>query len=138
MKKVVVLVFFCLLLSGCFLDPYRNNDYARDAVMSWFSYDKDGSTLGEVRRKQESINDIKNVSCSYVENDPYKRYIFRCNIKFTVLGETVIPLAKDKEINVYVALIYNDDRTYNYTVYNSSYKSGVWLEDENLNYGKAR
>ncbi len=137
MKKFVVICIICLLFSGCgFLDPYKDSKYAVNAVYSWFSYNKDGVNLGEERRKLEEIGEIKDVKCKYVEHDSLKHYIYKCNIVFTLLDDTVIPLKKDEEKDVFVALTYLDDLTYNYIVYNSSYEEGVWEKDSSLGYKK--
>ena len=124
--------------TGCFLDPYKNDENAVSAVDAWFNYTNGDDDLGATRRKAENINIIKNTTCKYVTNDDYLRYVYECKIFYTPIGETLIPLAKDETIDVYVVISYNDDRTFNYVVYHSGSENDIWKNDDVLNYGKPR
>ena len=138
MKKVLLVITIIFLCTGCLLDPYKNEDDAVSAVNAWFTYKNDKDDLGKTRKKQEQINTINDIKCQYVEKDDYLRYVYKCKITYTPSGKTIIPLAKDEEISVYTVLSYNDDRTYEYIVYNSKSKDKIWLEDDELNYGKPK
>lgn len=138
MKRSLIILAIIFLCSGCFMDPYKNVDDAVSAVNAWFSYKNGDDDLGATRKKIENIRTIEEVNCKYIEDDEYLRYIYKCNILYEPIGETLIPLSKDEEIDVYVAITYNDDRTFNYIVYNSSSEDGIWLKDEGLEYGKTK
>lgn len=138
MKRSLIILAIIFLCSGCFMDPYKNVDDAVSAVNAWFSYKNEDDDLGATRKKIENIRTIEEVNCKYIEDDEYLRYIYKCNILYEPIGETLIPLSKDEEIDVYVAITYNDDRTFNYIVYNSSSEDGIWLKDEGLEYGKTK
>ena len=124
-----------LFLSGCSLyNPYKQEKYALEAINSWFSYDD----LGKVRRNLEEISEITNTSCTYLENDKYFHYVFSCDISYKPIGETIIPLAVDEKISVYVVLTYIDKKDYEYIVYHSKSKDHIWLDDATLNYGNKK
>lgn len=138
MKKTIIIFVIIFLLTACDKGIYKNPEYAKDAVYAWFSYNENNVDLGKTRRKQEEMNELKNVTCEYLENDNKNNYIYVCNIEYSVLGETLIPLAKNNEREVVVALTFNDDMTYNYIVYNSKYKKEdkFWYNDDDLGYEK--
>lgn len=139
MKKYQIILMFLIifLLQGCKLDPYKNGKYAESAIDAWFLKDE-SNPLGEARRKQEEINEIISKVCTYETNDQYQNYIYSCKIEYKPIGETVIPLSKNKTITVYVALTFKEDRTYSYIVYHSSSKDEIWLYDEALSFGKQK
>jgi len=134
--KKVGLLLLIVLLQGCNLDPYRHGKYAESAIDEWFSYQEGEKDLGKVRRNQESISEILNRTCSYVTNDNKNHYIYSCKIEYKPIGETVIPLSKNKTVTVYVALTFKEDRSYSYIVYHSSSKENIWLYDEELSFEK--
>ena len=137
MKRIFFLSLIVgFFLTGCFLDPYRRGNYAEEAIDKWFYYENGEDDLGKTRRKLEDISSIKEKSCEYVSNDDYNRYIYKCVITYTPIGETVIPLSKNEEKTIYVALVFSSD-SYTYRVYNSSEKD-AYKRDENLNYGKEK
>lgn len=139
MKKVLLIIIATIFLcTGCALDPYNNEDHAVAAVDAWFNYKNGEDDLGATRKKIENIHTIKGITCKYITNDNYLRYVYQCSISYTPIGETIIPLAQDEEIKVYTVISYNEDRTYNYVVYNSSNKKGVWEEDELLRYNQPK
>lgn len=131
MKKIIILLIIIFSLTGCTLDPYENSIYGEKVIDSWFGYEKDD--LGETRLKMENIHQIESRSCKYLEKNK-NIYIFTCDIKYKEIGETIIPLSKSKTLSLYAVFILNNDGTYNYKVYNSSYEKGIWLNDEELNY----
>lgn len=136
MKKVLFIFAIIFLLTACSKDPYINPKYAADAVTAWFNYNENDVDLGSVRREQEEIDEIKNIECEYLESDSNKNYIYACNIEYSILGDTLIPLAKNDTKEVVVALTFQEDRAYTYIVYNSIYKKEdkFWYNDETLNY----
>lgn len=137
MKKyqIILILFLIGFLQGCKLDPYKDGKYAQNAIDAWF-FDEKNPSLSETRRKQEGINEIVSKACTYKTNDSHQNYIYSCKIEYKPIGETVIPLSKNKTITVYVALTFKDDRTYSYIVYHSSSKDKIWEYDEALSFGK--
>jgi len=136
-KKIMLLIIIILMASGCLkLDPYKNEINAASAIDSWFNYQNGETGLGTTRRKLEKIDEIVSKTCKYIENDNNNNYIFSCTITYKAISDTVIPLSKNEKINVYVALTFKDDRTFNYMIYKSGSEDKVWLKDELLNYGK--
>lgn len=133
-KKLLIIILTIFMCTGCMLDPYDNKDNAEKAINVWFSYKNGNDDLGSTRKKIENIHTIKDVDCNYVANDNYLRYVYECTITYIPIGETIIPLAQDDEKKVYVVISYNEDRTYNYVVYNSSSPKGIWEHDELLGY----
>lgn len=117
------------LTTGCFADPYKEPKYGELAVDSWF----ENKTLGDVRKKTENIDEIVSKKCTFIESNANK-YVFSCEIVYKEKGETVIPLSKNSTIKVYAIFIKEKGKTYDYKVYNSSYKDKIWLEDEYLDY----
>ena len=138
MKRVLLLLIMILLCGGCFFDPYKNEDDAVKAVNEWFSFKNGKDDLGKTRRDMEEIHTIKNVTCKYIEKDDYMRYVYNCELSYIPQGITIVPLAKEAKKNVYVVVMYNDDRTYNYVVYNSNSEKDIWKRDEIIKYGKER
>ncbi len=117
------------LITGCFADPYKEPKYGELAIDSWF----ENKTLGDVRKKTENIDEIVSKKCTFIESNANK-YVFSCEIVYKEKGETVIPLSKNSTIKVYAIFIKEKGKTYDYKVYNSSYKDKIWLEDEYLDY----
>lgn len=131
MKKIIILLIIIFSLTGCTLDPYENSIYGENVIDSWFGLETDD--LGKTRMEIENIHQIESRSCKYLEKNK-NIYIFTCDIKYKEIGETIIPLSKSKTLSLYAVFILNNDGTYNYKVYNSSYEKGIWLNDEELNY----
>lgn len=128
-RLYVMTIIILLVLSGCSFDPYQKPKYGEMAIDAWFS----DENLGEVRKKAENIDELISKSCTFVDNKSNK-YVFSCNIVYKEKGETVIPLSKNSTINVYAVFIKENGNNFNYKVYNSSSKNGVWKNDESLNY----
>lgn len=128
--KIFSLISLSLILTGCFLNPYTNSKYGNQVIDAWFSY-KDGSNdLGKTRRTVEDIASIDDVKCKYIEK--YKsNYIFKCNLTYKELGETVIPFSKAKTLDLYAVFTPNKDN-FTYKVYNSTSEEGIWLKDDEL------
>lgn len=131
MKKIIIFIVLIFSLTGCTFSPYENSIYGEKVIDSWFNYEKDN--LGKTRMNIENIHEIESKECTFLEKNN-NIYIFKCNIKYKEIGETVIPLSKSKTLSLYAVFILNNDGTYNYKVYNSSYEEGIWLEDKELNY----
>ena len=138
MKIKIILLLIIFVLTGCSKDYYENPSFGVDAVNAWFSYKNNEDDLGSTRKKLENIDTIENVECEFLEKDDYKRYIFGCEVSYIPIGNTIIPLSKDKKLNVYVVFMPNKDNTFDYKVYNSKYKKDIWLNDPDINYGKKR
>ena len=138
MKIKIILLLIIFVLTGCSKDYYENPSFGVDAVNAWFSYKNNEDDLGSTRKKLENIDTIENVECEFLEKDDYKRYIFGCEVSYIPTGNTIIPLSKDKKLNVYVVFMPNKDNTFDYKVYNSKYKKDIWLNDPDINYGKKR
>lgn len=128
-KLLILLILFSFLLTGCMLDPYKKSKYGKMAVDAWYS----NSTLGETRKKMENIDEIISKDCTFIENKKNK-YVFVCDVVYKEKGETVIPLSKNSKMKIYVVFIKEKGNKYDYKVYNSSSKQGVWKQDEYLNY----
>ena len=128
-KIILLLISTTISLTGCSLDPYKQSKYGEMAIDAWFS----NETLGEKRKEVEKIDEIVSKECKYIENKENK-YVFSCKIVYKEKGETVIPLSKNSTMNVYVVFIKENDNKYDYKVYNSKSKKGVWKSDEYLNY----
>ena len=135
MKRVFFSIVILFCFTGCFLDFHTNGKYAESAVYAWFSYSENGDNLGSTRKVVENISEIKDIDCKYVEHSG-DIYIYKCKLVYTPIGETVIPLSKNEEKSMYVALSFSKNYKYTYRVYNSSSKKGIWKSDENLNYGR--
>ncbi len=131
MKKITIFLIIIFSLTGCTFDPYENSIYGEKVIDSWFNYQKD--ELGKTRMNIENIHEIESRKCNFLEKNK-NIYIFTCDIKYKEIGETIIPLSKSKTLTLYAVFILNDNGTYNYKVYNSSYEKGIWLEDNELNY----
>lgn len=131
MKKKLIVLFIITLffITGCFFDPYKSSKYGELAVDAWFS----SKTLGSVRKNTEHIDKIVSTDCNFIENSGNK-YVFLCNIIYKEKGETVIPLSKNSSIKVYAVFIKEEGNSYDYKVYNSSYRNAVFKEDEYLKY----
>lgn len=126
--KYIFILIICFLLTGCIFNPYHNSKFAEIAIDAWFN-DKN---LGDIRKKVENINEIINKKCTYLE-DNKTSYIYKCEITYQPIGETVIPLSKNKTISLYV--VYTPlDKTFSCKVYNSNSKDGIWKFDDDLNY----
>lgn len=135
MKKVFFLIFiFVFIFVVFFIDPYKNSEFAYSAIDSWYSYKNGDDDLGKTRRKLENINIIKEKKCKYKEHKN-NIYIYECNIVYSPIGETVIPLAKNESIDVIVAITFNKDN-YKYRVYSSKADKDVYKNDLELGYGK--
>lgn len=128
MKKLILLISV-FILTGCVFSPYRNSKYGDIAVKSWFN----DETLGEKRKQIENIDQIVSSDCNYLEHSNNK-YVFLCNVEYTAKGETVIPLSKHSNIDLYVVFIKKAGNKYDSKVYNSTSKEGVWKLDEYLDY----
>lgn len=135
MKKTLLIFVTIFCLTGCFFDFHTDSKYAESAINAWFSYKNDMDDLGATRRRLENISEIKSTSCKYKEHSGNK-YIYKCKIVYTPIGETVIPLSKAESKNVYVALTFGDGVKYKYRVYLSSSEDKIWTKDENLRYGE--
>lgn len=133
-NKLIILLSVFFLLTGCTSDYYENPQFGVQAVEAWFNYKDEKKDLGETRRKLENISKIKDTKCEHLEKDEYNKYIFKCTITYIPLSETVIPLSKDKTLNVFVVFIPKKNNTFDYKVYNSKYKKGIWETDPDLNY----
>lgn len=128
-KPLIILFLLSFLLTGCVLDPYKKSKYGEMAIDAWYN----NKTLGETRKKIENIDEIISKDCKYLEHKKNK-YVFACNVVYKEKGETVIPLSKNNKIKIYVVFIKEKGNKYDYKVYNSSSKKGVWKLDEYLNY----
>lgn len=124
-----LLLCFIFIITGCSLDPYTSSKYGEMSINAWFF----NKTLGEKRRSVENIDEIVSKECVFLEKKDNK-YVFNCKIVYKEKGETVIPLSKNSTLNVYVVFIKESGKKYDYKVYNSSSKKGVWKTDEYLNY----
>ncbi len=131
MKRIIILLIIIFSLTGCTFSPYENSVYGEKVIDSWFGYETDD--LGKTRMNIENIYEIESKECTFKERSN-NIYIFDCNIKYKEIGETIIPLSKSKTLSVYAVFILNNDGTYSYKVYNSSYEEGIWLEDKELNF----
>ena len=130
-KKIIMVVLFIFLLTGCFFDPYTNNKYGEMVVDSWYSYKNGEDDLGKVRREVEDIYSIEDRTCEYVTK--YKsNYIFNCTIKYKEISETIIPFSNPKELKVYALFTPKGDDTFTYKIYNSSSEEGIWEKDSSL------
>lgn len=129
-KGILIIFSLCFLLTGCIVNPYHNPKFGEDAIDAWFSYSEDN--LGETRKSLENIKEIISKSCVYLE-DNGSIYIYKCEVVYQPIGETVIPLSRNKTISLYVAFKPDGD-SYTYRVYSSSSKNGVWKLDDDLNY----
>lgn len=134
MKKVVYLITLLIIvfsLSGCFLDPYKNEKYGKLAIESWFNYKNDKDDLGKTRRRLEKISTIEGTVCEFITK--YKsNYIFNCTISYKELGETVIPFSNNKEKSLYTVVIPLKDNKITYKIYNSSSEKNIWEKDKEL------
>jgi len=128
-KLVLILIIFTFFITGCSIDPYKSSKYGEMSVDAWFS-DK---VLGEKRKSIENINEIVSKECTFIENRNNK-YVFNCKIVYKAKGETVIPLSKNSTMKVYAVFIKKNGNRFDYRVYNSSSKKGVWKLDNYLNY----
>lgn len=130
-KYILLFLLVIFLMSGCGFDPYVDSKYGDMAVDAWFN-DK---TLGEIRKNSENINEIVSKECEYLENKKNK-YIFKCKIVYKEQGETVIPLSKNSELNVYAVFIKEKGNKFDFKVYNSKYtkEDKIWQKDEYLDY----
>lgn len=129
MKQYIWILLIVFLLSGCALTPYKKGKYGEMAIDAWFS----NKTLGEVRKKAENLDEIVSKECTFLESKGNK-YVFKCDVVYKEKGETVIPLSKNSKMKLYVVFIKEKGNKYDYKVYNSSSKKGVWKLDEYLNY----
>lgn len=130
-RIIMLLILVLFLVSGCSISisPYRNSKYGSIAIDAWFS----NKTLGDIRKETENIDEIVSKDCKFLENRNNK-YVFSCKVVYKEKGETVIPLSKNSTMNLYVVFIKESGNKYDYKVYNSSSKNGVWKNDEYLNY----
>lgn len=125
---IISLLFLSLFLTGC--DHYKDGSYAEKIIISWFNYKTDDVDLGKIRRKIESIAEIEDVSCDFVTK--YKKnYIYKCNLTYKEIGETLIPLGEVKTKSVYAALIPYKNK-FTYKVYNSTSENKIWEKDSDL------
>ena len=81
----------------------------------------------------EKIDEIVSRDCSFLENKKNK-YVFSCKLVYKERGETVIPLSKNSTMNIYVVFIKKSGNKYDYKVYDSSSKKGIWKTDKYLKY----
>lgn len=128
-KQCILILLIVFLFSGCTITPYTKGKYGEMAIDAWFS-DK---TLGEVRKKAEKLDEIVSKECTFLESKGNK-YVFECDVVYKEKGETVIPLSKNSKMKLYVVFIKEKGNKYDYKVYNSSSKKGVWELDEYLDY----
>ena len=136
--KILITIILTVFLTGCASDYYEDPSFGVSAVNAWFAYKNNKDDLGETRKKIENIDSIENVECEFIEKDNYKRYIFGCEITYLPIGNTIIPLSKDKKLNVYAVFMPNNDNTFDYKVYNSKYEKGIWANDPDINFGEKR
>ena len=128
-KLILLLIITIFVLSGCSLDPYKQPKYGEMAIDAWFN----NKILGEKRKEIEKIDEIVSKECKYIESKKNK-YVFSCKLIYKEKGETVIPLSKNSEMNVYVVFIKKSGNKYDYKVYNSKSEKGIWKNDEYLDY----
>lgn len=136
--KLFFITIIVLLITGCTMDYYENPSFGEQTIDAWFSYVNNKDDLGTTRKEKENIKEIKDRTCKFIEKDKYKRYIFKCKITYTPIGDTIIPLSKDKTLTVYTVFMPNNDNTFDYKVYNSKYKEKIWEEDPDINYNEKR
>ena len=126
--KYLFVLFICFLLTGCIFNPYHDSKFGEIVIDTWFNEDD----LGDVRKKIENINEIIDRSCVYLE-DNGSNYVYECELVYRPIGETVIPLSKNKTILLFA--IYSPfDNTFSYRVYNSNSEYGIWKLDNDLKY----
>ena len=129
-RKIITIFILCFLTTGCFLDPYTNPKYGKQAIEAWFSYKDGDNDLGKTRRSVENIGTINDQECKFIEK--YKsNYIFKCTVTYKEQGETIIPFSKAKTLDLYTVFIPNKTE-FTYKVYNSSSVNGIWKTDEDL------
>jgi hypothetical protein len=128
-KIILTLIILSFFITGCGFDPYKNSKYGNMSIDAWFA-DKD---LGDKRKEVERIDEIVSRECAFLENKDNK-YVFSCKLVYKARGETVIPLSKNSTINLYVVFVKESGDKYDYKVYNSSSKKGIWKTDEYLKY----
>ncbi len=126
--KYLFVLVICFLLTGCIFNPYHNPKFGEVAIDAWFGDDN----LGDIRKKIENINEIIDRHCVYLE-DNGSSYVYKCEVVYQPIGETVIPLSKNKTISLY-AVYTPFDKSFSYKVYNSSSCDGVWKLDDDLKY----
>lgn len=129
MKRCILIFLIVFLFSGCALTPYKKGKYGEMAIDAWYN----DRTLGEVRKKAENLDEIVSRECKFLESKRNK-YVFKCEVIYKEKGETVIPLSKNSKMKLYVVFIKEKGNKYDYKVYNSSSKNGVWKLDEYLDY----
>ncbi len=130
MKRIVLfIIVFSFFITGCGFNPYKNSKYGKMAIDAWFS-DKD---LGDKRKEAQRIDEIVSRECSFLENKDNK-YVFSCKLVYKERGETVIPLSKNSTMDIYVVFIKESGNKYDYKVYDSSSKKGIWKTDKYLKY----
>lgn len=137
MKKIKIIFSILLIfsLTGCFFDIYKNGKYGEEVITSWYSYKNGEDNLGAARKKVENIDKISSSECEYIDDDG-KNYIYSCEIKYSPIGETIIPLTDEETLNLYVVFIPHLNGTYTYKVYNSSSEKGIWETDKELGWNK--
>ena len=123
-----LLIILSFMVTGCFMDPYKNEKFGVKAIESWFSYKNGEDDLGKTRRKIENISNIDKTTCKFIEK--YKtNYIFKCELTYKAIGETVIPFASAKTIELYTVFTPKSSNEFTYKVYNSKSKEGIWKTD---------
>ena len=135
-NKLIIIISIFFLLTGCSSDYYENPQFGEQVIESWFNYKDKKNDLGAVRRKNENISTIKNTECKFIEKDGNEKYIFQCILTYIPISETVIPLSKDKTLKVYAVFMPKNDNTFDYKVYNSKYKKGIWEKDPDIKYNE--
>ena len=50
-----LLIILSFMVTGCFMDPYKNEKFGVKAIESWFSYKNGEDDLGKTRRKIEIL-----------------------------------------------------------------------------------
>lgn len=122
-------------MSGCFFDPYKKSKNGENVIKEWFSYKNGEDNLGATRKRLEEIGSIESIKCEFYIKDKGTNYIFKCEVGYLPLGETIIPLERTKIKTLYALFIPNG-KTYEYKVYNSNSIENVWEIDSDINWEK--
>lgn len=129
--KMITIIIFLFLATGCVLDPYTKSKYGEQVVDAWYSYSNDFDNLGKIRKEVENIYSIEDRTCQYIIK--YKsNYIFKCTITYKEISDTIIPFSDAKTLNVYAVFTPTNKDTYTYKIYNSKSEKGIWESDEDL------
>ena len=130
-KYLIFLLLISFMLTGCFLDPYKNEKYGVQVIEAWFSYKNGEDDLGKTRKTIEDISSIDETKCDFIEK--YKsNYVFKCQLTYKKTGETIIPFAKELTMDVYAVFTPEKNNEFTYKVYNSKSEENVWKTDKTL------